>query len=108
MRKLEFDGIIGAVEKKTKSTILRVGSESREKKEDGTYESKTEWIHCILGLDAAEKHSVGDRYFFRGDLRVSAYESKKEPGAVKAQMTVFITENPICLYRKKSANGGEE
>ena len=33
MRKLEFDGIIGAIDEKTNKLVLRVGSETYAKKE---------------------------------------------------------------------------
>lgn len=102
MRKLEFDGIIGAVTEKTNSIIVRVGSDRSEKTKDGTYETQTEWINCILSLTEKDRYNIGDRYFFRGDLIVDPYISKKEEGVPKAQISVYITEKPVCLYRKST------
>ena len=67
MRKLEFDGIIGAIDEKTNKLVLR----------------------------------VGDRYFFRGNMIVEPYASKKEEGVAKAQIKVFVSEKPELIYRKK-------
>ena len=45
MRKLEFDGIIGAIDEKTNKLVLRVGSETYAKTEEGNFETKTDWIN---------------------------------------------------------------
>lgn len=101
MKKIEFDGIIGSVDEKTNCIILRVGTETHKKRDDGKYESITEWINCIVGLDARDKYRVGDRYFFRGDFTTEAYVSKQEARNLKVQISVFVSEKPVCLYRKK-------
>lgn len=67
MRKLEFDGIIGAIDEKTNKLVLRVGSETYAKTEEGNFETKTDWINCYVALSEKGRYRVGDRYFFRGE-----------------------------------------
>lgn len=89
MRKLEFDGIIGAIDEKTNKLVLRVGSETYAKTEEGNFETKTDWINCYVALSEKGRYRVGDRYFFRGNMIVEPYVSKKEEGVAKAQIKVF-------------------
>ena len=83
MRKLEFDGIIGAIDEKTNKLVLRVGSETYAKTEEGNFETKTDWINCYVALSEKGRYRVGDRYFFRGNMIVEPYVSKKEEGVAK-------------------------
>ena len=101
MRKLEFDGIIGAIDEKTNKLVLRVGSETYVKTDEGNFETKTDWINCYVALSEKGRYRVGDRYFFRGNMIVEPYVSKKEEGVAKAQIKVFVSEKPELLYRKK-------
>lgn len=103
MRKLEFDGIIGAIDEKSNKLVLRVSSETYRKTEDGNLEFRTEWINCYLELADKGRYRIGDRYFFRGNMIVEPYTSKKEAGAPKAQIKVFVSEKPELIYRKKDA-----
>ena len=95
MRKLEFDGIIGAIDEKTNKLVLRVGSETYAKTEEGNFETKTDWINCYVAL------SEKGRYRVRGNMIVEPYVSKKEEGVAKAQIKVFVSEKPELIYRKK-------
>ena len=101
MRKLEFDGIIGAIDEKTNKLVLRVGSETYAKTEEWNFETKTDWINCYVALSEKGRYRVGDRYFFRGNMIVEPYVSKKEEGVAKAQIKVFVSEKPELIYRKK-------
>ena len=101
MRKLEFDGIIAAIDEKTNKLVLRVGSETYAKTEEGNFETKTDWINCYVALSEKGRYRVGDRYFFRGNMIVEPYVSKKEEGVAKAQIKVFVSEKPELIYRKK-------
>lgn len=101
MRKLEFDGIIGAIDEKTNKLVLRVGSETYVKTDEENFETKTDWINCYVALSEKGRYRVGDRYFFRGNMIVEPYVSKKEEGVAKAQIKVFVSEKPELLYRKK-------
>lgn len=101
MRKLEFDGIIGAIDEKTNKLVLRVGSETYVKTDEGNFETKTDWINCYVELSEKGRFRVGDRFFFRGNMIVEPYVSKKEDGVPKAQIKVFVSEKPELIYRKK-------
>lgn len=101
MRKLEFDGIIGAIDEKPNKLVLRVSSETYLKIEDGSFETRTDWINCYVELADKSRYRVGDRYFFRGNMIVETYISKKEVGVPKAQIKVFVSEKPELIYRKK-------
>lgn len=101
MRKLEFDGIIGAIDEKTNKLVLRVGSETYVKTDEGNFETKTDWINCYVELSEKGRFRVGDRFFFRGNMIVEPYVSKKEDGVPKVQIKVFVSEKPELIYRKK-------
>ena len=94
-------GFIGAIDEKTNKLVLRVGSETYAKTEEGNFETKTDWINCYVALSEKGRYRVGDRYFFRGNMIVEPYVSKKEEGVAKAQIKVFVSEKPELIYRKK-------
>ena len=106
MRKLEFDGIIGAIDEKTNKLVLRVGSETYAKTEEGNFETKTDWINCYVALSERGRYRVGDRYFFRGNMIVEPYVSKKEEGVAKLRSkslyprsrNLFIARKTLHLY----------
>lgn len=54
-----------------------------------------------MALSEKGRYRVGDRYFFRGNMIVEPYVSKKEEGVAKAQIKVFVSEKPELIYRKK-------